>query len=1229
MSHARNGQSAKSAVENWRPECIVGIGASAGGLEALERFFHSIPADSGMAFVVVQHLSPDFKSLMEELLSRHTPLPVRMVEDGQRVERNAVYLIPPRKEMIVAEGHLLLTDRDHNRGLCQPIDRFFRSLAQDAGKRAVAIILSGTGSDGSRGVVDVHAAGGLVLSQSTVSSRFSAMPLRAQESGAVDLVLAPEEMSAALLRHQEHLRRGSMEPTPAEPDRRDRIAEILDLLKESHGIDFKEYKPHTVLRRIERRVALTDSAGIDQYVTHLHSRPEELDDLYHDLLIGVTQFFRDVDVFRVLEKTLIPQILERCQPDTGFRAWVAGCASGEEAYSLAMLVREALDKFDRPIPVKIFATDIHGKSLEKAAAGVYDEDRLHHVSEERRKRFFQRHPDGYQVTHELRQMIVFAPHNVIKDAPFTRMNLVTCRNLLIYLQPQIQKKIISLFSFGLVANGTLLLGLSESPGPGVDEFEPINEGHRIFRKRDGMRPTVLDGGQIKRPRFERVAAETSPNLPSRTSGERSLLKVYDRLLDRNMPPAILVNARRELVHCFGGAGQYLRYPDGRSSGDVLELLDDEMRTAVTGALSRVALRGEPVCYRHVPIKRTDGETSLRLTVQGIEGATAEEAHFLIALEANGPQPVRTDSEAPDLSEDLDSAAILRERVSNLEAELRYTKEALQTTMEEREAGTEEQQATNEELVASNEELQSTNQELHSVNEELYTVNAEYQRKIAELTQMAGDMDNLFRSADIRTIFLDRELRVRKFTPRVSEVFNLLPQDVGRRIDSFTHGIEYDGLANDLQRVIDSAVTVDTEVTDRLGNWFQLRLLPYRQGQAVEGVVLTLVDITSLKNVEAELRQKEREAREAVAQRDRFLTILSHELRNPLSAISSSVQVIEMDQQMMPRSRTARNVIERQVRQMARLLDDLLDVSRIVQRRIEIQRRPCNILRAVADAAAVVQSQFDARQVTLTFHCADEPVLMLGDMTRIQQMLVNLLSNAAKYTPPLGHVDLHAYREGENAVIRIEDTGMGIPECMLETIFDLFVQSDHSLDRSDGGMGVGLTLVRSIVDLHGGHVAAFSEGPGKGSEFVVRIPALAQVEEDEPEEDASEPIAARRIVVVEDQEANREMLVSLLELAGHQVSAAEDGEAGLELIRKTKPELALIDIGLPKLNGYDLVRTLRNDVEKNGTLLVALTGYGQAGDRARSREAGFDDHLTKPLDGKLLQRVLQRIERKRT
>jgi len=835
-------------LPSHEPSHIVGVGASAGGLEALEQLFRSLPRESGAAFVVVQHLSPDFKSLMNELLARHTQMAIEKVEDGIRLQRNTIYLMPPKVEMIVSGGKLMLSAKDPQDGLALPIDKFFRSLAQDAGPKSIAVVLSGTGSDGSRGILDVHAAGGLVIAQSVESAKFDGMPRSAKDTGICDFCLSPEGIANAILEHvglptmvgKEH--RGPVLPETA-------MEGICRLLQDAFGIDFTLYKTTTFTRRIDRRMLLEGVQSIDDYLALLGTSATELARLHADLLIGVTHFFRDTAAWELVEEEVIPDLLRNSEEDEEIRVWIAGCASGEEAYSMAILFLEVQQRLDIRRPVKIFATDAHQTSIDLAATGIFPSSSLADCSDERLRRYFVVNGDRFQVSPEVRKLIVFATHNVISDAPFTRLHLISCRNLLIYLLSDVQRRVISLFHFGLRTGGVLFLGPSETVAELADEVETIDEHWKLYRKRRDIR--LPEAMRLTPPRInlaQRVERSRGVAVPTFRG---DLLATYDSLLEEFMPCSLLVNERRELVQAFGNASRFLKMPDGRFSGDVAALMDADLRPTLIGLLHRAQKSDESLEIAGVRVKSDALEEFVTVTFRMIPKRGSGDQTWLVIFKQDASQvsieSLPTSVEAADL-----------EQTNHLETELRYTRETLQAPIEELESSIEEVQASNDEMVASNEELQSTNEELNSVNEELYTVNAEHQKKINELTDVTNDMENLLRSTEIGTIFLDRDLMIRRFTPAAAAYANLMGHDIGRSIETFGHRFRHDGLIENIQDVLTLGGPIEIDTTHPDGRSFLLRILPYLAGTEIDGVVLAMIDVTRQQKVR---RQFDRAAAE--------------------------------------------------------------------------------------------------------------------------------------------------------------------------------------------------------------------------------------------------------------------------------------------------------------------------------------------------------------------------------
>lgn len=841
-----------------RPTFIVGLGASAGGLDPLEAFFDKMPGDTGMAFVIIQHLSPDYKSLMDELLARHTTMAIRRVEDEMLVERNTIYLIPPKKQMAIKAGKLRLTDRQRSGMVNLPIDHFFRSLAEDQADRAIGIIMSGSGTDGSRGIVDIHDAGGLTIAQLPRSARFDSMPQAAIDTGIIEQILEPEMMPEALVEHAADPTRHLIVTDQSHSAGGEDYDRILDLLRAEHPIDFNLYKPTTVRRRIDRRMQLGNIEQLDDYADLLQNDPAELQTLFSDLLIGVTRFFRDDEAFDILANQCVPRLLAEKKPTDPVRIWVAGCGTGEEAYSLAILFRHHMETTRQFREVKVFATDVHRSSLETAAAGLYSRDAVADLSDQHRK-FLLDEGDRFRVTRDVRQMVVFAPHNLIYDAPFTKMDLVSCRNLLIYLKPSIQRNVLSLFHFALRVKGVLFLGASETLGPLAREFETVDESWKIYRK---LRDRRLSSA-LRLPMGVRPPGPTSLVPIRSTASEPDIRDAYDALLGAVIPSGLLINRQRQLLHTFGGASRFLAHRDGRVSGDLLDQVVDDLRLVIGTSVARAMKDDQTVVLESIRINTPSGQGKYRICVRPLRPVDGVPSYVFIGIEPAPRQSApRPDQSAPDPADERAQAnAQLHEaseqRISELEAEVQHTREHLQATIEELESSNEELQSTNEELVSSNEELQSTNEELHSVNEELNTVNAEYQQKIAELAEMTADMENLLASTDIGTIFLDRALCIRKFTPAASAAFNLRPSDVDRPISDISNNVRDVDLMPLLREALDQRQPIEREVQTVDGSPMLMRILPYRteRGEA-DGLVLAFVDLSAVKQTEKALSESE-------------------------------------------------------------------------------------------------------------------------------------------------------------------------------------------------------------------------------------------------------------------------------------------------------------------------------------------------------------------------------------
>ncbi len=826
---------------------VAAIGASAGGLDALERFFDELAVDSGAAFVVIQHLSPDHKSMMDNLLARHTSMPVLMAENGLEMKANHVYLIPPGKTMTVAGSQLILMPKNPH-VLSLPIDLFFTSLANEFGNRCIGAVLSGTGSDGTRGAVAINDAGGFLLAQDPETAKFDGMPRSVIATGLVDEVLPPELLATRIISHVKNVLEVSakvVEHDLAE-DEANPMEGILHLLYQVGGINFKEYKPATVQRRIERRMQIRHVRDLSNYLHLLQSDRGEVLTLKRDTLIPVTSFFRDPETFDFLEENIIPSIINEHQEQQPIRVWVAGCSTGEEAYSLSILFAEAFDHLKRWPQIKIFATDVEQTHIDIASAGVYSEAIVNELSPTRIERFFKKSGNQYVVKNEIRQNIVFARHNILEDPPFTRMNLVSCRNVLIYFDNNAQEKALLRFQYALLHNGHLLLGSSESLGSLHRDFSVTNSKGKLYRV---LRPVSLPLDLKSTP--GRIATRKSSPPSHREqhwNTESSVIDSGQMLLLKNYaPPALLVNDERQLVHVYGDAQRYMQIPEGSASLEISKLLVGKLAPVGVALIHKA--NKENVELRSEVIISDLGKglsENVRMMVRPIQTAPGAERFFLLSFDSEPvPDALHTGSEVIDVS------VVTGERIQNLERELSVMRDSLQATIEELETSNEELQATNEELMASNEELQSTNEELQSVNEELYTVNAENQEKIEILNRLNSDLDNMTRAALIPTVFVNANQKLTRFTPEAATIFRFRETDIGRSIDDFTHGMDYPEFMVDLRHTLDTAQVIEREVCLlNSDHWYLVRILPYiDKPRNMSGAVMTFFDITMLKDVQ--------------------------------------------------------------------------------------------------------------------------------------------------------------------------------------------------------------------------------------------------------------------------------------------------------------------------------------------------------------------------------------------
>lgn len=1509
---------------------VVAIGASAGGLAALKTFFAHVPKDSGVAFVIVVHLSPEHESHLDEVLQPNIGIPVQQVTQTIALERNHAYVIPPNKNLDAIDTHLRLSDLEARRIERAPIDHFFRTLADTHGDRAIGVVLTGTGSDGTLGLRRIKERGGLTVVQDPTEAEYDGMPSSAIAAMPVDLVLPVGKIPRAILRYVETVPRLPLLPTEDEgatdKEAKQFLKKLFAIIQARTGRDFSHYKQSTLLRRISRRMQFHHVQEPSAYLELLRKNPDEIGMLADDILINVTNFFRDPDVFEGLEKNVIGRLFEGKKPGDYVRVWSVGCATGEEAYSLAILLVEHAQRLDAPPAIQVFASDLHKQSLERAREGYYSGEISKDVSPERLERFFQREDSGYRVKREVRELVVFAQHNVLADPPFSRLDLISCRNLFIYLDRSLHLQVIEVFHYALKPDGYLMLGTSET----IDQSE-------LFRvedkKRSIFRRMNVAGPEPRLPVFSLGRSQVFERPPSASQVPEATAYggIHQHMVEQYAPPSVLLSPDNHVVHFSAHAGRYFAHPGGSPTTNVFRLVRQELSVELKTAVSAARAQRKPVRVAPVEVRFNGEKCPVGIDVR--PSLDPERDGFVLLIFDEQPRSEALEVAEPAIGKRKVSPAVAT-KMRQLTRAKEIVEERLQKIIKEYETGQEELRASNEELQSANEELRSTfeeletsKEELQSINEELQTVNQENRHKVEELALLSGDLQNLFAATDIATIFLDRELRILRFTPKTAALFNVCATDRGRPLMDFTHRLGYQGLEDDAHQVLDRLVPIEREVRDSSGRWYLMRVRPYRSvDDRIAGVVVTFVDITVRKQIEDDVRRakeysehiietlpepllilnadlmvksanaaffdhfnvrpeetrgrkiydlgngqwnipslrdllekvlpenkvfngylvdhvfeslgrrvmlvngrrldsmqlillgfsditERHEAEQAlrqaqehlavdldamstlqrlgalfiaegnletildeivsaavaitganfgsiqlfdpetgsldlVAQRgfepwwvdhwrhvsngegacgaaierservivedietspifvgtpaleiqrragvravqstpllsrsgrllgmfsthwkapgrpsertlrlldllarqasdiitdraqakgvheahlrlietdrrkDEFLAMLSHELRNPLTPIRLGLHMLERAAPGSEQAKRAKAVIDRQVEHLTRLVEDLLDVTRVTSGKIELQCEVLDVNELVERTVDDHRSAFVANGVELEMRAASGQVWVNGDRTRLAQVIGNLLQNSCKFTPRGGRTTVSV--EGDvprgQAVVRVKDTGRGIAPAMLPRLFEPFTQADASLDRSKGGLGLGLAVVKGLVEMHGGRVWGESEGLGKGAVFTMTLPLEAKPAVTEaPRVETSEAI--RRVLIIEDNADAADTMKGVLELEGHAVEVASTGAEGLAKARAFGPEVVFCDIGLPGMDGYEVARAIRADLKLSGAKLVALTGYATRDDVAKAKEAGFDDHLAKPPSLESLERVL--------
>ncbi|WP_438020635.1 CheR family methyltransferase [Sorangium sp. So ce315] len=1313
---------------------VVAFGASAGGLDAFRTFLSAMPPDSGLAFVLA-HEDPHQASVMPQLLGPHTAMRVQEAADGMSIAPDHVYVAPPSAMATVHDGVFRLSKLAEPREHRAAMDALFRTLAEDSEQRAVAVVLSGSGHDGAIGLKAVREHGGLTIAQHPATAHHPEMPRHAIATGLVHHVLAVRDMPAVLLEHARRLLVEGERGRLLEEEIAARLPEICALLLERTGHDFRQYKRTTLLRRVQHRARVLRATSAADYLALLRREGDEPVQLVRDLLIGVTEFFRDPDTFEVVRQELVPALFAERGADRPIRVWVPGCATGEEVYTIAMLLTEHIASLPAAPRVQIFGTDVDDQAIESARRGRYAEEATQHVSPERLARFFVAEEGGARsVTKEIRDLCVFSRHDLVQDPPFSRLDLISCRNVLIYLEGELQRRVLGVFHYALVEGGYLLLGPSESVSQRSELFRAVDGKRRIFQKKRGALHAPARPPFAERGGAERRAGEASRGpWPPDQSIERTIER---RLLERYGPPCVVVNEQGDIVYLSGETGKYLAPSTGALDVNVSSMVLRALRPEVRSAVHRAVRMREQVVHENIAVETIAGTQRLNLVVRPLGDLEDELGLFVVLFDELRPA---ARGEAPPPGPRRESASL----VDQLEHELKATREHLQTTIEELET-------SNEELKSSNEELLSMNEELQSLNQEFEALNAELKAKIEQLDAANSDLQNLLLSTQIPTVFLDEELRIRRFTPAATGVFRLIEGDVGRPILDIAARFDASSLVPDAREVLRTLAPREREVHLDDGRCcYMMRILPYRTlANVISGVVVTLLDVTSLKEaelqrgrlaaivesaeqailgatvggaittwnaaaermfgyserealdrpvhilvaperadelravlervahgervdpietvgvargggrvdvsinlapihdaagkiigasamvnditrrkqVEADLIAAREAAEHANRTKDQFLAVLSHELRTPLTPIVTAASRLLRRDDLPEDARRGVEMIQRNAELEARLIDDLLDLTRVVRGKLELVTQTIAVRAVLDHAMEICADEIDAKSIRLTLDVAPGDHWVSADVARLEQVVWNLLKNAVKFSHPGSQIALRCHEQGGQVVIEVRDEGIGIEPEVLPRIFDAFEQGDAATARHFGGLGLGLAISRAIVQLHGGSITASSAGRGAGATFRVCLPAARPPAAVAPARARSAgAVASRRplrILLVEDHEDTAEMMSELLTLTGHAVRIARSVRAALDLAGAEAFDLLVSDLGLPDGSGMELLESLRS--AGNAIRAIALSGYGMEEDRRKTTRVGFLEHLIKPVSFRDLEAAIQRV-----
>ncbi|MCF0055012.1 chemotaxis protein CheB [Dyadobacter sp. CY356] len=1049
------------------PHHIIAIGASAGGLDELNTFFDHTPSD-GISYVIVQHLSAEFKSHMVALLTRHSKLVVQEAEDGMSILGNQVYIIPNDKFMTVRGHSLYLTDKTDDRGPHMTINTFFSSLAAEYGPKAIAVVLSGLGSDGTDGVKAIKKAGGLVIVREPEGTEFQSMPANAIATGMVDFIIEPEAMPGVI---EDYVLR-ELELQASGVDDEKHVAEIIELINTELPLDFSDYKHSTILRRIKRRVASNNFGELGSYVQFIKANPGELEILAKDFLISVTGFFRDTESFKFIEFNVIPEIIERLAPQQEIRMWVTGCATGEEAYSMAMLISEQLGDKIKEHVVKIFATDIDSAALLHAGKGIYKRAVLSNMSEQRMSRFFQQEGEDFKVKPALRKMVIFAQHDLVKNPPYCNMHFISCRNVLIYMTPALQKKIYLMLLFGLRSNGYLFLGSSENPLPIMQSLRVISKKFKVYKNEGANHQVRFESFSLPEVSYKKHIDTPHPKeqnykVPDRTLGDavnETLMKDLGQLV-------ICIDQNERILKFYGDTTKFLLQKI--MTTEFTELLPGPLLVAYNAIIGNVVQNGEASSVTGIKIKQGDQIVDVTLSVTPMIYKGRTNGFLVVRIYEEGLTEISSNSELI-----FDEGVYLNQYTQNLEQEVKDLKEKLMASNEKLYSLDENMQSFNEELLSANEEMQSTSEEMQSINEELHTINSDYQLKNKELLELNDDLNNYFRSNVNGQLFLDDQLRLIKFSPGAVKLINLLDSDIGRALSSISTNFKVETIIEDINQVLTTEELITKEIQTKDGRWYQVMTMPYvRQiDNKTSGAIITFNDITKLKTIQEQLDKKNEVLTRINADLDNFVHTASHDLLDPLNSIEGTLSLITSIDTSDPEIKEVLPIISGSVKKFRSLISEIAVVAKIENNALETEAVDLDELldniewslsERIKSSGAIIKRDVQVKNVVFS-------------KKNLRSILYNLISNGIKYrSEKMPVIDVRIFEEENHTLLSVQDNGKGIEKRHLETIFDKYTR----LQTDGDGFGIGLYLTSKIVHASGGRIEVESE-PGKGSKFTI-------------------------------------------------------------------------------------------------------------------------------------------------